>query len=241
MPRLYFKDENFIEPEETIYYLLAQDGLYQVKRNPSFRSALKVNGTPQLLEHQEEVQFLLPKVPALLMEEIIAFFRRVYGRLGSEAVVLLYYSTDTGQYQAKAPLQHVSDSECEYEIGATPSGWQLVGTVHSHCKGPAYHSADDDEDEGEMDGLHITIGDLNGELSFSCSLVVDYRRVLLDSEEVMEGYPKLGHQRKGFQLVDQWMRSVKLRAGAMDDAVVESGVGGLYSVDGLLGALPGMF
>lgn len=241
MPRLYFKDENFVEPEETIYYLLAQDGLYQVKRNPCFRSALKVNGIPQLLEHQEEVQFLLPKVTAPLMEEIIAFFRRVYRRLGGEAVVLLYYSADSGQFQARAPLQYVSDSECEYEVGAAPSGWQLVGTVHSHCKGPAYHSPSDDEDEAEMDGLHITIGDLSGGLSFSCSLVVDYRRLFLDADEVLEGCSKLGHQHKGFQLVDQWMRSVKLRAAAVDDAVVESTVGSLYSVDGVLGALPGMF
>lgn len=188
MFRMYLKDENFVEPRIGLYYLLAQDGLYQVKENACFKSSVKVDGLSDLQGHQETVELLLAPIPFKQIEEGIFFFREVLRQHGSEAVLLIYYSPEKRCYQMVAPIQYVSETDCDYELAASPSGHQLVGTIHSHPKGHAFHSSVDDTDEIDMDGLHITVGDLNEELSYSCSLTVDGRRAYLPVSRVFSDF-----------------------------------------------------
>lgn len=46
-------------------------------------------------------------------------------------------------------------------------GYELIGTIHSHCDFAAFHSGVDDADEINFDGLHITIGKLTKGYDFS--------------------------------------------------------------------------
>jgi hypothetical protein len=46
-------------------------------------------------------------------------------------------------------------------------GYRVMGTIHSHSNFSAFHSGVDDNDEENFDGLHITIGNVNGDFSFS--------------------------------------------------------------------------
>jgi hypothetical protein len=64
-----------------------------------------------------------------------------------------------------------------------------VGTIHSHASADAFHSELDDEDERHDDGLHMTVGNLDGKVSLVCSLVVDGRRFVLKPSDVFEGGP----------------------------------------------------
>ena len=73
-----------------------------------------------------------------------------------------------------------------YVPGPAPSGKLRVGTIHSHAEAEAFHSPVDDGDEEHDDGLQVTVGNLDGPFSLSCSLVVDGRRFSLRSREVFE-------------------------------------------------------
>jgi hypothetical protein len=83
----------------------------------------------------------------------------------------------------------VAGGHCRYEIGPTPAGLLRVGTIHSHASADAFHSELDDEDERHDDGLHVTIGNLDGEASVVCSLVVDGRRFPIEPSEVFGREP----------------------------------------------------
>lgn len=183
---IYLKDDDFIEPDEPIYYLVTKDGLFQVKQTAFFRSCTKVEGLSWLLGEEEGIRLKLPRIPAGLLAEALAFFVEVYRRYQAEAVALIFYDREEERYELRIPRQKVAGGHCEYEIGPTPQGLLRIGTIHSHASAEAFHSELDDLDERHDDGLHITAGDLDGRISLSCSLVVDGRRFPLTPEEVFE-------------------------------------------------------
>lgn len=183
---IYLKDDGFAEPNDPIYYLVTKDGLFQVKQNLFFRSSTKVEGLGWLQGEEERVELRLPPLPAALLAEAVAFFREVFEKHRAEAVVLLYYHLRDKRYELKIPKQKVAEGRCEYEIGPTPPGYLRVGTIHSHASAEAFHSELDDLDEMQDDGLHITVGNLDGVMSLSCSFVVDGRRFPLKPDEVFE-------------------------------------------------------
>jgi hypothetical protein len=184
---VYLKQEGFEEPEHPIYYLVTRDGLFQVKRNSLFHARTKVRGLSWLMPEHEAARLALPPIPASVLAEIVAFFQEVFYVHRAEAVVLLYYNQDAGRYELKIPKQQVAGGHCRYEIGPTPPGWLRVGTIHSHASADAFHSELDDEDERHDDGLHMTVGNLDGEVSLVCSLVVDGRRFVLKPSDVFDG------------------------------------------------------
>jgi len=203
---VYLKEDGFKEPDDPIYYLITRDGLFQVKRNLLFRARTRVRGLNWLMPEQESARLELPPVPAAILAEIVAFFREVFRLHRAEAVVLLYFSRDGGGYELKIPKQQVAGGHCRYEIGPTPPGWVRVGTIHSHAAADAFHSELDDEDERHDDGLHMTVGNLDGEASVVCSLVVDGRRFPLKPSDVFEdasqGPPSVEIREPTLQVVD---------------------------------------
>ncbi len=52
-------------------------------------------------------------------------------------------------------------------------GWELYGTIHSHCDFKAFHSAVDIADEENFEGLHITLGHVNAKFDLSYHFVFD--------------------------------------------------------------------
>ena len=180
------KEEGFEEPDDPIYYLVTRDGLFQVKRNLLFHARTKVRGLTWLLPEREAARLQLPPIPAAILAEIVGFFQEVFRVHRAEAVVLLYFHQAEGRYELKIPKQQVAGGHCRYEIGPTPTGSLRVGTIHSHASADAFHSELDDEDERHDDGLHMTVGNLDGEASVVCSLVVDGRRFTLKPTEGFE-------------------------------------------------------
>ena len=203
---VYLKGDDFEEPDDPIYYLVTRDGLFQVKRNPLFHARTKVRGLAWLLPEREVARLQLPPIPAVILAEIVAFFREVFRVHRAEAVVLLYFNQQERRYELKIPKQQVAGGHCRYEIGPTPTGWLRVGTIHSHASADAFHSELDDEDERHDDGLHMTIGNLDGEATVVCSLVVDGRRFTLKPAEVFEAHlldsGDVASSRGSLQLVD---------------------------------------
>ena len=186
---VYLKDDAFEPPADPIHYLVTADGLFLVKENAVFHSCVRVRGVRGLHSQRDEVRWKLPPVPGTLLQQVVGLFREVYRRHRCEAIVLVFSDLATQEYEFSVPEQEVAGGHLTYVIGPTPSGKIRVGTIHSHAEADAFHSPIDDGDEKHDDGLHVTVGNLDGIFSLSCSLVVDGRRFPLRSRDVFGAVP----------------------------------------------------
>src|SRR5215216_4162667 len=60
----YIKRPDFQEPDVPIYYLLAGNGLFLIKRNAIFASCTRVQGLPWLDAQDEGYRLTCPRLPA---------------------------------------------------------------------------------------------------------------------------------------------------------------------------------
>ncbi len=89
--------------------------------------------------------------------------------------------------------------------GDVPSGGRLVGTIHSHGGFGAYASSIDEDDEAELDGLHVVVGDFDRRrLGYSAAIVVDGIRFSLKTGQLIERPRRLAEP------PDEWLRKVRL-------------------------------
>ncbi|MHB9072188.1 MAG: hypothetical protein ACYC6G_01555 [Desulfobaccales bacterium] len=186
---IYLKDQDFAPPADTIYYLLTRDGLFLVKRTPFFEAVVPAAGIPWLESQSSEVHLHAPPLPAALLLAAVAFFRAVFTRYHSEAVALLAWREATRTYELVVPHQTVGGGHCDYEIREFPPGLTRLGTIHSHAAVEAFHSLRDWQDERFEDGLHLTIGNLDADLTISCSVVVQGFRGNIPPERLFSPYP----------------------------------------------------
>jgi hypothetical protein len=186
-------------------FVVARDGLYLRKRSLLGLSQTKVGRIAHLPEGREFVDYVLPKVPADLMARAVGFFRAVYRLHRTEAAVLLVW-LDAG-FDLVVPVQKVSSVSVKFDLsdGDVPSGGRLVGTIHSHGGFGAYASSTDEDDEAELDGLHVVVGDFDRRrLGYSAAIVVDGTRFPLKTALLIERPRRLAEP------PDAWLRKVKL-------------------------------
>jgi hypothetical protein len=186
---IYLKDQDFTPPDDPIYYLLTRDGLFLVKRTPFFEAAVPAPGIPWLEPQETRVRLYAPALPAGLLLRALAFFRAVYSRYRSEAVVLLGWREATGTYELVIPHQTVGGGHCDYQVKEFPAGLWRVGTIHSHAGVEAFHSERDHHDERHEDGFHLTLGNIDGAITLACSVVVQGYRGQLPPEKMFTPYP----------------------------------------------------
>jgi proteasome lid subunit RPN8/RPN11 len=105
------------------------------------------------------LQYDIPKIPIELLGQAWSFFRTIYNRLRTEAMLDITWHPDKG-YRLFVPHQTVTAMSVDAKRKAEhyANGGMVVGTIHSHCDFGAFHSGTDTHDAGEHDGLHITIG-----------------------------------------------------------------------------------
>jgi hypothetical protein len=76
-----------------------------------------------------------------------------------------------------------------YEVREFPPELTRVGTIHSHAGAQAFHSERDVNDERFEDGFHITVGNIDGDVTLACAVVVQGYRGALPPESVFSPYP----------------------------------------------------
>jgi proteasome lid subunit RPN8/RPN11 len=168
-------------------FVVARDGLYLRKRSLLGLSQTKVGRIAHLPEGKEFVDYALPKVPADLMARAVGFFRAVYRLQRTEALCLLVWRD--GVFDLVVPAQKVSSVSVTFDLAAgdVPAGSRLVGSMHSHGAFGAYASSIDEDDEAELDGLHIVVGDFDRRrLGYSAAVVVDGIRFQLQIGQLIE-------------------------------------------------------
>jgi hypothetical protein len=186
---IYLKDQDFTPPDDPIYYLLTQDGLFLVKSTPFFKATVPAQGIPWLEGQEPEISLTAPALPGALLLQALAFFQAVYSRYKSEAVVLLAWREATRAYELFIPHQTVGGGHCDYEVKEFPPGLTRLGTIHSHAGLEAFHSERDENDERHEDGFHLTLGNIDGDLTLSCSVVVQGLRGHIPPERLFTPYP----------------------------------------------------
>lgn len=201
MFKVYVKEERTRPPKDKIYYILAKNGLFIHKEVGFIKATVPVDGVPWLSPQEQEASLLLPNLPVELIAETLNFFKEVYDKYHSEAVVLSHYSEAKDAYLNDAPEQEVSGAAVpKYVAKSRFKSYQLVGSIHSHSNFGAFHSGIDDKDEEHFDGFHITIGDVDEEPTISVSIMVNGTRFSLEPEEMIDGIEmvKLKTKKVGF-------------------------------------------
>jgi hypothetical protein len=193
---IYFHDGAPL-PAEGTYYVIAQDGMYMVKDTGLIQATVKVEKFSMLEKLPVNAKLRLPVIPAATIAQALLFFRRVYERFRAEAVVMLYYSPIEKNYLLDVFGQEVSGASAHSDIKGkfADLGYQLVGTIHSHCDFSAFHSSVDVNNEKDFDGIHITIGHVDQPyFTLSCTAVVNNNRFPLEPVEVIKGALKVEHK-----------------------------------------------
>ena len=107
----------------------------------------------------------LPKIPAELMGQIIAFFRAFMTENGeNEAFAQIYWDKAEKRFFAYVPKQSVCKEEVEADLHDCPyddeERYLCYADIHSHNSMDAFFSGKDDQDERST-GLYLVLGKLD--------------------------------------------------------------------------------
>lgn len=194
----YAKTSHLQSPADSIYYLLAGNGIFLVKKTPVFESVTESERVAGLEQQALSLKLSFPKLPCTLMAQIYGFFLYVFRRLDGEAIVFLFYSPERGQFLANAPPQKLTryrtrhglrtEGKVEYQNIPRPRNFLKLGDAHSHGDSPPFFSSVDDRDDGE-DGLRIVMGRLDRPTpEIRASFVANGTRFKLQIDEVLEAF-----------------------------------------------------
>jgi PRTRC genetic system protein A len=184
---VYLKSADFEEPDCALYYLVAANGLFLVRKTPLFASVTAAHGVCGLEYQTEHVTLRFPKIPRWIMNSIYGFFRAVHQRWDAEAISFLFYNPQKDAFRIGIPRQKLFGSaSLRYSPYPRPEGFIKLGDIHSHGSLPAFFSHTDDDDDSE-DGLHIVLGELHrAEPGVSVSFVAGGQRFKVRPEHVFE-------------------------------------------------------
>jgi hypothetical protein len=164
------------------------------------------------------VKFLLPPLPVEILVKALELSRAVFDFSRSEVCLLLYYSEEAG-YQLTVPKQEVWPGGINYDVSEQLRETMCVGTIHSHGEFEAGHSIADFLDEEFMDGIHITLGDINRypRFSLSAEIVVNGNRFPVDLQ-LFEGlisqgkfYRTENQSLPAFVIPPEWLQVIQHR------------------------------
>jgi hypothetical protein len=206
-----------VPPNVTLYYEVAENGVFQVRDTPIYRAVTRAERLiPGLQPQYPHVELRFPRLPRGQVQEVLAFFAQVYRRYGAEAVVIVFYRASTREFQIGVPTQVLpgrrqADGRWRADHGVVyggvprPQGFVRLGTIHSHGDLPAYSSGIDCADEQFEDGLHIVFGDFGyRRLSIAASFVANGARFSLAPADVLEPCLVPDHPAR-----PEWMARVK--------------------------------
>lgn len=203
----YWVGQEGFSPEQIQHpfaYVLDAEGWKLYKRNGVSTAVIKVDSVSGLATLPQKINFTANRIPLDLIRHVTAWFRAVYAKHRSEAVGYLYYRPASGEWQFVPPTQTATGASTKYAEAPRIESWQVVGTIHSHGSMSAFHSGVDDRDEECFDGVHVTVGHVDSIPEYSCSLVVQGEREIVDPSVLIDGMAPVD------AVPAAWMDAVKL-------------------------------
>ena len=203
---LFGSTEQAEQSDKAIAYIPAQDGrVYEMRRNEIGTFTAPSLHIAELEDIRAGFQMSLPRLPAALLTQIIAFFRRVcvdYGR-DVEALVNVLWDREKGEYVLHVPPQRIDKASVETDLSAQPNPERYlhVMDVHSHNTMAACFSRTDDLDE-QATRLYMVIGRLDRYYpDIRCRFACGGRHVEIPAEQVCE--------RTDVPFAPEWLKAVQ--------------------------------
>ena len=148
---------NLATIDQPTAYVIAKNGLFHV----SHSDIADIVSVPKEVagvdvEMHAGMTLKIPHIPFALLSQIIAFFRAVEKKSGSEALVQVWWHCQEQRHELHVPDQHVSGGSVQHrstfdqEQARTAEGaavWVHVMDIHSHNTMSAFWSSVDDADE----------------------------------------------------------------------------------------------
>lgn len=211
-----FDLKNLHNEGNALAFVIDAKGWLVSRRNEMFEGLVRIKDLEGIDSLKESVYFVPSKIPAELMDQIVAFFRAVYKRQKSEAAGLLLYNDDSSvpeksRWEFVVPEQTATGGSADYHGDRElvepflNQGFKLSGTVHSHGSMGAFHSGTDHKDEEGFDGLHITVGHLDQQtVEFAISIVLQGKRFKFDKISDVVDYKE-----SIVSVPENWLQAVK--------------------------------
>ncbi len=186
-------DQRAMFPADNLCFLAGANGLFKQVRNDFYSARVKTDEVAGLAELKEDATLNVPALPLELFRRVESFFVAIFMKFKSEAVVLLLCNPVLQEWRVVVPRQSVRGLRVTYDFGtlpATPEGFELFGTIHSHADISAFHSGTDDRDEIHFDGLHITVGNLDKpSRSYACRWMLAGKAFTTSLADVVKSEP----------------------------------------------------
>ena len=203
---LFCSTEQAEQSDKAIAYIPAQDGrVYEMRRNGIGTFIAPSQHIAELEGVRSGFHMSLPLLPAALLAQIIAFFRRVcvdYGR-DVEALVNVLWDRQGRQYVLHVPPQRIDKASVETDLSQQPDPERYlhVMDVHSHNTMAARFSRTDDADE-QATRLYMVIGRLDRYYpDIRCRFACGGRHVEVPAEQVCE--------RTDVPFAPEWLKAVQ--------------------------------
>ena len=195
--------------KDNFAYIIDNKGWKILKRTKTAFSLLNISEVTEFPALEENLDLATTKIPWELVQKVTAFFTAVYQKSKTEAVGYLYYKAETGEWDFIPPVQSATSASAAYNKAPIKEReWVVAGTIHSHGSMSAFHSGTDQHDEQYFDGVHITIGKVDGSNpEYSCSLVAQGARTKFNKlEDLVEAPPESATP----DWLQTWMSAIKL-------------------------------
>lgn len=175
------------EPENGPYIIATKDGYYVHRKFHFGRVLVPTKEAPATPSATPTLWTDFEKLPTELIGQAYSFFKAIYEKRKSEAMVDITWSKEHG-YRLFVPPQTATGGGVNAKRNLEHYRGRIVGTIHSHCNFNAYHSGTDTHDADDHDGLHITIGDvLKDQPSIAIMISVAKERWSLELSDIIEG------------------------------------------------------
>jgi len=191
MFKVFINDGLNEAPTDDIFYIVGKEGLFIKKSLGIIDSITPIDNISVLNSVETCARINIEKIPQKMFVEMYMFFKDVYKKFQSEAILLIFYNEKTHEYKLVSPKQEVSGASMDYDRKVTIKNYTMIGDIHSHGTMSAFHSSVDDNDEESFDGLHITLGHItSSNFSISSSIVINGSRFIVDPFDYIAGIQK---------------------------------------------------
>ena len=189
-----------------ISYSTYSPRIFKVIENVSGSAIVALDGLQNPLKMgclSDSAMFHLPAIPYEMVRKLDSFFRTVFTKHGTEAIVVFTYDNAYAETDDPSdgwgflvPKQENTAASCDYDQSSImeqlPDDCDTiyqVGTAHSHPHMSAYCSGIDKADQAEFDGLHITFGWQPGmQTDFHIELQIAGKSFSLKPEQVFKDH-----------------------------------------------------
>lgn len=162
------KSENQSKKKKRASFRIHEDEVYEFVDNNLVQGYVRSEN--ELFEKKvPSLNWKGGKLPLSLWRQVVAFFLWTQKKYKSESQVRLFYKQETKEWLAWAfpqwgvgmSTEELEDDERTEEQRKQFAGFIPLGTIHHHCDTSAFQSGTDEKDENNVDGIHITVGNLN--------------------------------------------------------------------------------